>query len=165
MLHATIIALAVTLAGATAFAQQKPTTDQPETERPISDRPISDKERDIRRFLEITGARQLAAQTLKQTIGVYRKSMPNVPAKFWDELIAQFDASELIDQLVPVYDKHLSQEDLTALIAFYESPAGRSYTRALPKISADSSAVGQRWGEAMAKRVNKKLSEAGHEPR
>lgn len=150
--------LAVTLAGSfdnSALAQQAATeTSEGETA----------KERDIRRFLEITGASQLARQTVKQMVAVYRRTMPDVPESFWKEFVAEFDADDLVEQLVPVYDKHLSHEDLRALITFYESPAGQRYSKALPKIASESEAVGRRWGDELAKRVNARLRADGHTP-
>lgn len=153
------LALAVLLSSFSlpAFAQEAAGAGATETPKTAT----TAKERDIRRFLVITGASQLARQTVRQMVEVYRKTMPEVPESFWTEFIAEFDSDDLVEQLVPVYDKNLSHDDIKALITFYESPAGRRYSQALPTIAAESEAVGRAWGEELANRVNARLAAEG----
>jgi hypothetical protein len=124
---------------------------------------MSAKERDIRKFLKITGSAELAEQTMRQMVDLYRRQMPQVPAKFWDDFLAEAKGADLLDLLVPVYDQNLSHDDIKALIAFHESPAGKRYTAALPKITAESQAAGEKWGMALGQRVLKKLQEEGYQ--
>jgi hypothetical protein len=63
---------------------------------------------------------------------------------------------ELTAMLVPVYEKYLTQSDLEALIAFYNTPAGKKYANSQSKITKESFQVGQKWGEKVAARVMQK---------
>lgn len=64
---------------------------------------------------------------------------------------------ELVDLIVPVYDRNLSQDDVKELIRFYESQAGKKFVAGLPKITQESMVVGEKWGRQLAERVMKKL--------
>ncbi len=48
---------------------------------------------------------------------------------------------DLIKEVVPVYQKHLTQRDVEAAIAFYSSPAGRKITREQPAMMRESLAA------------------------
>jgi len=44
---------------------------------------------------------------------------------------------------------HLSHEDIKGLIAFSESPLGQRITAAQPKIMAETTAAGMKWGQQL----------------
>lgn len=48
---------------------------------------------------------------------------------------------DLIKDVVPVYQRHLTQRDVEAAIAFYSSPAGRKITREQPAMMRESMAA------------------------
>lgn len=115
------------------------------------------KTEEIRKLLAITGSAQLGTQVMGQLMGTMKQSMPNVPDKFWSDFQKEVRADELIDLIVPVYDKNLSQDDVRALIKFYETPTGKRFVAALPIITQQSMAVGQEWGRGIAQRVVDRL--------
>ena len=119
------------------------------------------KEKDIRRLLELTGAATLGAQVMNQMLQTFRQTMPNVPADFWPELQKELNPNELVEKVIPVYDKHLSAQELKDIIKFYETPSGKKLLAAQPAIMQDSSVVGQEWGREIGERVMKKLKEKG----
>ncbi len=127
-------------------------------------RKMSDPEKlaDIRHFLILTGAVRSGTQSMEQMIRSYQAIMPQVPETFWAEFREEFDEQALLALLVPIYDKHLSHEDIKALIAFYESEAGQRYLQALPDIQRDSRITGQRFGQALAQRLEHRLKAAGY---
>lgn len=127
-------------------------------------RKITDPEKlaDIRRFLKLTGAVHSGAQSMEQMIRSYQAIMPQVPESFWVDFRREFDEEALLDLLVPIYDKHLTHDDIKALIAFYESDAGQRYLQALPDIQRDSRQAGQRFGQALAQRLEHRLKAAGY---
>jgi uncharacterized protein len=115
------------------------------------------KQRDIRRLLELTGSAQLGQQVIKQMMDTFKRTSPDVPESFWDEMTKEFDPGTMIDLVVPIYDKHLTHEDIKGLIAFYESPVGRKMTSVLPVIAQESMQAGQQWGMDVARRVQQRL--------
>ncbi len=47
------------------------------------------------------------------------------------------DLEEMLDLMIPVYDKHLDEADVAALVAFYESPAGKNFVRVMPDMMTE----------------------------
>jgi hypothetical protein len=118
------------------------------------------KTRDIRRLLVLTGSGNLGKQVATQLIASFQKAIPDVPASFWEEFAKEIDANELVELIVPIYDRHFSHDEVKAIIAFYESPAGRKLVSKLPEITQDSMGVGQAWGQKLGARVQARLRAA-----
>ena len=116
----------------------------------------------VRRLLELTGAANLGLQMIDGMIDTFKGSAPNVPEEFWTNFRAKVKADSLIEMVIPVYEKHLTDEDLDALIAFYSSPAGRRFVEKQPLILADSMKIGEEWGEKMANEVIQELQKKGY---
>ena len=119
--------------------------------------PETQKQRDIRKLLKITGSGELGQQVMNQMIGNMKKAMPQVPDKFWADFMKEVHTDELVDLIVPVYDRNLTQNDVTELIRFYESPTGKKFVSVLPKITQESMGVGEKWGRDLAMKVMAKL--------
>lgn len=64
--------------------------------------------------------------------------------------------------VIPAYDKHMTHEDIKALLTFYQSPAGRRYVQAMPDIQRDSRVAGQRWGLQIAQAIEARLKAKGY---
>jgi hypothetical protein len=112
-----------------------------------------EKEKAIRRLLDVMGTVKLTQQMTHQMMASFRQTMPGVPEDAWSRFEKKLDAQELIDQIIPVYDKHFNKEDIEALAAFYETPLGRKVVQTLPQISQESMAIGQEWGRRKAQEV------------
>ena len=119
--------------------------------------PETQKQKDIRKLLKITGSGELGTQVMGQMITNMKKAMPQVPEKFWSDFMKEVHTDELVDLIVPVYDRNLSQADVTELIRFYESPTGKKFVSVLPKITQESMGVGEKWGRDLALKVMAKL--------
>lgn len=94
-----------------------------------------------------------------------KQGNPNVPTTIWNDFEQEMlntSLDDLVEMLVPVYQKHLSQEDLNSLIAFYQTPAGKKYAEKTPLIMQESMQVGQQWGMQIAQKIQQKLSEKGY---
>lgn len=113
------------------------------------------KEQDIRKLLVLTGSDKLADQIMDQM-------MPALDAiggdkSFWDEFRAEIDDEELIRMTIPIYDKHLTHEEIKGLIAFYQTPLGARLIEKLPAIMQDSMVAGMKWGEEVAEKAMAKV--------
>ena len=116
----------------------------------------------VRRLLAATGARKNMQVVLDQMIGTYRTNMPQVPSEFWDEMQKQFNPDSLMELEVPIYAKYLSLDELRAVSAFYESPAGKQFVTAQPAILQESMEAGRRWGAEMGRQIVEKLKARGY---
>jgi hypothetical protein len=119
------------------------------------------KEKDIRRLLELTGAATLGAQVMNQMLQTFRQTMPNVPADFWPELQKELNPNELVEKVIPVYDKQLAAAEIKDLIRFYETPTGKKLIKVMPAITQESMEIGKAWGRDIGEKVMKKLQQKG----
>jgi hypothetical protein len=124
----------------------------------------SQKVKDIRTLLKVTGSGELGAQVMSQMVGSMKKAMPQVPETFWADFMKEVHTDELVELIVPVYDRNLTHDDVKALIKFYESPTGRKFVSVLPKITQESMTVGEKWGRQLAERVVQKLQSQASPP-
>ena len=110
----------------------------------------------IRRLMGLTGADQLGQQALDSMFPQVRTVMsativePKRRQAFIDEFMgkirSKLTGTGIVDAIIPIYSRHLSQQDIQDLIQFYQSPAGRHFIAALPQISQESQAVGAEMG-------------------
>src|SRR4051794_13558331 len=85
-----------------------------------------------RRLLELTGASKLGMQVIDEMMRNFKESLPNVPDEFWTSFRAKVKPDDLVDMVVPIYEKHLTEEDVDGLIAFFNSPVGRRFVEKQP---------------------------------
>lgn len=156
--------LCVLLAGA-AWAQapsgnQKAATEQKaETPAAVAEGAKIDpaKEADIRRLLDVSGVREMMAQTMADSEKTARPALANnlPPGEYREKLIdlffeklhTKFDIQELLDQIVLIYDKHLSDEDIKGLAQFYQTPLGKKTLSVLPQVLSEAREAGTKLGE------------------
>ncbi len=100
-----------------------------------------------------------------ETISIYKKQYPKVPASFWESLQKDLTAKSLDDLtnlFAPVYIQHLTAQDLQQVLGFYHSPAGKKYANSTPKIMKETILIGQNWAMELQNLVLKKLIDKGH---
>jgi hypothetical protein len=71
-------------------------------------------------------------------------------------------SSELMNMLIRVYDKYLTEEDLDALIAFYSTDTGQKIIKSLPEIMKESMNVGAEWGREVGAKLMEQLKAKGY---
>lgn len=70
---------------------------------------------------------------------------------FWHTRIKELiPYSVLEDLLVPVVTKHLTVEEMSEIIRFYDTPAGRKLTSVLPALTREAQSAGEQLGSKMA---------------
>ena len=102
------------------------------------------KEADIRALLELVGARDQLQDSVRQIAEQYReKLLATVPNNekgqafvntTINEYEKRYDVDRVTDQLVSLYDKHYTDEEIKALLQFYGSPLGQKVAAENPKI-------------------------------
>ena len=135
------------------------------------------KRADIERLLEMTGAtkvgKQMAALSTAHMIQSLKLTHPGIPPKALEflpeEVGAVFDAHipAFVAQIIPVYHRYFSAEEIKGMIAFYATDLGRKAISAMPGLMGESMAIGQKWGEGLspelAERVRARLKKEGIE--
>lgn len=128
------------------------------------------KDADIRALLDLVGARDQVQDSVRQIAEQYReKLLATVPNNekgqafvnlTINEYEKRYDVDKVNEQLVVLYDKHYSGEEIKGLLQFYGSPLGQKVAAESPKIFREIQETTR--GEA-AKAVRDALQEAKEE--
>lgn len=113
----------------------------------------------VKAMMKRTGAGDIGVQVLNQIIPAMKKMMPQASDKFWNDIMADVDANQLVEMVVPVYQKYLSQEDIEVMNAFYNSSTGKKLVKIQPAIMQESMQLGQQWGKDVARKIMMKYKE------
>ena len=128
---------------AATWAQQNP-ADAPATKE------------DIQRYFDLIHSHETLAQMvdamakpMHQMIHEdFMKDKDKLPADFeahmdkmMDDMMKSFPWDEMLQAMVPVYQKYLTKGDIDALVVFYSSPTGQKLMRELPAIPAEGMQV------------------------
>ena len=119
----------------------------------------------FKKMMIANGSEQTFKVVIDQMISAYKTQRPEIKQEIWDGLGASFHKigiEELLDLLLPVYQKHLSLEDINNMNAFYETPTGRKFAEKTPAITQESMQAGQLWGQKIGEEFAKKLAEKGN---
>ncbi len=102
---------------------------------------ISTMKRDlILKFIDVFGTHSSMKANFEQM-------MASIGVEEADKLRSAFDVDEIIELLVPLYDRYMSESDLRAYIAFYGSADGRKLVEAIPQIMRGSVEISAKYFE------------------
>jgi len=108
---------------------------------------------DIERYLQVMHSREMMTKMVDAMAKPmhdmvhqqYLKSKDKLPADFearmnkeMDEMFKNLPWNEMLDSVVPVYQKHFTKRDVDALVAFYSGPTGQKMITEMPAIMAES---------------------------
>jgi len=108
---------------------------------------------DVKKLFDVMAGReqmrqmldQLFAQTRALTREQIKKQHPEVSEEELarvdrqsEELIKSFPLDEMLNDMIPVYQRHFSKSEIEALIAFYSSPTGQKFLHEMPAVTAET---------------------------
>jgi uncharacterized protein len=119
---------------------QQATTDSPASKE------------DIERYLATMHSRELMmnmmgamTKQMHQILHEQLQKTPNLPPDFEakqekmiDEMLKDFPVDDLLQAMVPVYEKHMTKGDVDALVAFYSTPRGQKILKEMPAMTAEA---------------------------
>lgn len=115
------------------------------------------KQADIRRLLDLMGTKKLMEQMMSMMHEQIRSSLTrSLPQNergrkmldaFFQKFRTKFNPELVIENVVPIYDKYLSAEDVKGLVQFYESPLGQRMIKVLPEITREAQLLGSQLGQ------------------
>jgi hypothetical protein len=123
-----------------ASAAQPPTSDTPATKADILRLfRIMDTQAQVRQVMEqvMQQMRTLNREQLKKRSPDISEDELARMDKESEEIANSFPVDEIMEDMIPVYQKHLTKKDVDAMIAFYSSPTGKKLLREMPAISAE----------------------------
>ncbi len=120
------------------------------------------KEKEIRSLLELIGAHDAIQDAASSATEQYRQKMLETSANndraqvltnaYLAEFQKKFDADSVTNQLVGIYDKHFTEDEIKDLLEFYGSPLGQKVAAETPKITREAQ-VATRTASAQAARL------------
>jgi uncharacterized protein len=102
-------------------------------------------------------SRQMAQESLKKRFPSLTQKDLDRLNQMTDRIWSQMDFDGMIDDMVPVYQRHLTKEDVSAMEAFYETPTGQKLLREQPVMTAEAMQAMQ---PRMEKIMNTVMNEA-----
>lgn len=106
--------------------------------------------------------KQILAQTAEED---FRKKVPNPTPKQLAALHGLFDdvidmpIDEMVNAVIPIYQRHLTRTDVEEVIRFYSSPAGQKLLSEQPKMLQESMQAGVDIQRKRMDEINAKLHE------
>lgn len=79
-----------------------------------------------------------AVETFREKVPVPSPDQLRKINQIVEEAFGEISMDDLISDVIPVYQRHLTRADVTALINFYSSPAGQRIRREQPAIMRES---------------------------
>jgi len=115
------------------------------------------KAADIQRLMDVTGMKSLMTETMtsmetnvRPTLvhslpaGPYRDKLVDL---FFERFRTKLNIQQFIDLAAVAYDKYLSDDDIKALIDFYQTPIGKKSLTILPKLTVELQTEGMQLGQ------------------
>lgn len=107
----------------------------------------------VTELMAVSGASQQFEQMGRMIMPSIRQMAPDAPDSFWADLEQELNPQAMLAEVIPVYQKNLSEADVRAAISFMKSPAGRHFVEAQPQIMQESMAIGQMWMQRATRKV------------
>jgi uncharacterized protein len=137
----TLLAAAIILAMCGYIGAQQNPADAPATKE------------EIQKYLQVMHSRDMMTKMVdamskpmhEMMHEQYLKDKDRLPADFevrinkmMDDMMKSFPWDEMVEAMVPVYQKHLTKGDVDALVAFYSTPTGQKLIKQMPEITGEA---------------------------
>jgi hypothetical protein len=121
------------------------------------------KEADIRSLLELVGARDLVQDATTTGTQQFRESLTaslpesdraqQIVNTFVADYQNRLHADDVTSQLVAIYDRYFTDDEIKGLVQFYGSPLGQKVAAETPKFAAETQAANRAVSTRVAKEV------------
>lgn len=126
------------------------------------------QEADIRELLQVTGMTETVGRQMSQMADQLKPMLENslppgerrheIVRTFTKKFLARANSEALVQQIIPIYAKYLTDDDVKAVIQFYKSPVGKRLLKVMPQMMQEASAAGQQWGENLSREVIEEMA-------
>jgi uncharacterized protein len=111
------------------------------------------KDAEIRKMIQKSGVEKTMGLVMNRMFDSFKAQNPSLPPEFWMRIESEMDMKDLVTQLIPIFAQYYSIDDLKAINAFYDSPAGRHMIEVQPQITTQAMQVGQQWGQKLGGKI------------
>jgi hypothetical protein len=133
---------------------------------------------EVMKFLDLMHAKAQMVQALdgmakQMRIGAeqgFKEKVPDATPEqlarvdhIFDDIFKSLPVDDMVDAIVPIYQRHLTKTDLAAITAFYASPAGQKILKEMPAIMSEAMQAGGEIGRkavaARSQELDQKMAE------
>ncbi len=119
----------------------------------VSVAPDAASREDVKKLFDVMASREQMAQVMQQVFAQMRKlnreqlkrRHPDVTEadlarmdRESEDLIKNFPVDAMLNEMVPIYQRHFTKSEIEALTAFYSSPAGQKFLHETPAVAAET---------------------------
>jgi hypothetical protein len=119
----------------------------------VSIAPDAASKEDVKKLFDIMASRDQMANMMKQVFAQMqtmnreqlKKNHPDLTDadlagmdRRSDEFLKSFPLDEMLNDMIPIYQKHFTKSDIDALTAFYSSPTGQKFLHEMPEVTSES---------------------------
>jgi len=141
----------------------------------VSVAPDEASKQDVQKLFDLMASREQVRQLMDQMFAQMRainrqemkKKHPDITEEELaraergsEELIRNFPIDEMLNDMVPVYQRHFTKTEIDGLTAFYSSPVGQKFLHEMPAVTAETMQAAmpriQATVDAALKRVDQK---------
>ena len=137
----------VSLIGTSVFAQAPAATSTTKHQKVVN-------------LIKLTGTPEAMITVIREQIAMGKKTLP-FPAKAQDdfetEFLKQIKVEDLIEMVVPAYEKYYTEAEIDQLTAFYQSPLGKKMVASMPTMQEEVGRAGAELGGKIGVRVGEKI--------
>ena len=119
----------------------------------------------VREYFAVIHLGDTMKVSMSQVISAMKTtSAPYIPASFWQDMQASMADYDFISELIPIYQEHLTRDDLEAVLIFYRSDAGKHLLANQATMSAEAQVtfrmIGRKMGEQIGLRHANEIAAA-----
>lgn len=97
--------------------------------------------------MELNGGRKSYEISIMEIIDSLKHLVPNYEDdKFTSDNLKDI-IDDIYDQIIPIYDKYFTNEEILGIIEFFKTPIGKSYLTKMGSVALESMHVGNKHGE------------------
>jgi hypothetical protein len=115
--------------------------------------PDAASKEDVQKLFDVMASREQTRQMMQQLFAQMRtlnreqlkKRRPNITDEELarmdrqsEDLLKSFPLDEMLNDMIPVYQRHFTKSDIEALTAFYSSPPGQKFLHEMPAVTAET---------------------------
>ena len=119
----------------------------------VSIAPDAASKEDVKKLFDVMASREQMSQLMQQVFAQMRKMnreeikkrRPEITEadltrmdQQSEDLIKTFPLDEMLNDMIPIYQRHFSNSEIDALTAFYSSPPGQKFLHEMPAVTAET---------------------------
>jgi len=125
----------------------------------------SEKIKDIRKLVHVMSGKQMKDMVdsiMKSAMAAAKKEHPTVdlPDSVFKDLLTEADFDEIMEKMVPAYDRHFTHVEIREILTFQESPTGRKMQAEMPPMMQEVMPDLMAWMKTVGDRAKQKLEVA-----